>query len=793
LTRLLRWPQALTHPATGWSSLLLLLGMLALVGVALADSRALAMSGGSGGEGLVLLMLLGGLAGYAVARSSLGLLTAQLAGAAIGALVILAVAAMLAVPGGAPGGGASYAVDPSSLVSSMQRLAITIERDLRGFLVASGAGGPSGAAPANLAFLLLAGLCWTTAQFSSMAVFRHGRAAPAIAASGVLLFLNVALPPSITADLRLPVLPVLAGYSALTMLLVIRLQMAAQADQWARRHVQDPGEARRISRRAGVLFVVVVVAATTSLTVVARAPTQDLDQAWAPLGDLGADLSRWLALVAVDLPPSTAGITSDRLEVNDTWQPGEGVAFEAVVEGGLRGNYWWLSAFADFDGRTWTRDDASEESVPAGQPIDMPLDASAAGPHGVATAVTPHGSSVAVRTLLAPAEPVLVDREVRVRSLGDREGLAEVVFREAIGADETYNVTSASHDYRPAAGTLTAGALRAAGTAYPPWMGRYLRVDAGASGPRTRALGEGILERAERDGRSDPYSLALLLQDHLRELGYRTSVEGLCQAGENVPECLLRTEVGFCQHYASTMAMVLRELAIPARFVNGYLPGSRAEDGTYIVPRAALHAWVEVYFPGTGWVRFDPTPGGQLGRFQQQATAFEEGEVTPSAEPGATGPPDPVAASPSPQATLVPLGDDAPAAGPSGGQGVELSGALSIAAGVAMVAFVMLAVLFLAWLRWLPGADSGLAYGRIVSLASRLGHGPHPSQTELEYAASLGELLPAVRGDLAVVARARVEMRYGHRDVAAGDRSTLRRAYARIRTALLRLWLRFRG
>ena len=57
-------------------------------------------------------------------------------------------------------------------------------------------------------------------------------------------------------------------------------------------------------------------------------------------------------------------------------------------------------------------------------------------------------------------------------------------------------------------------------------------------------------------------------------MDYSTSVAGLCQPGENVPECLLRTETGFCQHFASTMVMVLRELEIPARLVSGYLPGT---------------------------------------------------------------------------------------------------------------------------------------------------------------------------------------------------------------------------
>jgi hypothetical protein len=93
----------------------------------------------------------------------------------------------------------------------------------------------------------------------------------------------------------------------------------------------------------------------------------------------------------------------------------------------------------------------------------------------------------------------------------------------------------------------------------------------------------------------------------------------------------------------------------------------------------------------------------------------------------------------------------------------------------------------------LPADDGALAYRRVVGLASRLGHGPHPAQTEYEYAASLGEALPAVREDLQVVTRVRVAQRYGHQEVAPPERTTLRRAYARIRTALVRAFWRTRS
>jgi transglutaminase-like putative cysteine protease len=74
---------------------------------------------------------------------------------------------------------------------------------------------------------------------------------------------------------------------------------------------------------------------------------------------------------------------------------------------------------------------------------------------------------------------------------------------------------------------------------------------------------------------------------------------------------LTRTRSGFCVQYAYAMTVLTRLLGIPARFVVGYTGGTRAKDGVYTVKNTDAHAWTEVYFPTLGWIRFEPTPGGQ--------------------------------------------------------------------------------------------------------------------------------------------------------------------------------------
>ena len=72
---------------------------------------------------------------------------------------------------------------------------------------------------------------------------------------------------------------------------------------------------------------------------------------------------------------------------------------------------------------------------------------------------------------------------------------------------------------------------------------------------------------------------------------------------------LTQTKAGFCQQYATAMAVLVRELGIPARIAVGYQEGTLQDDGTYLVQTKDAHAWVEVFFEGYGWLPFEPTPG----------------------------------------------------------------------------------------------------------------------------------------------------------------------------------------
>jgi len=66
--------------------------------------------------------------------------------------------------------------------------------------------------------------------------------------------------------------------------------------------------------------------------------------------------------------------------------------------------------------------------------------------------------------------------------------------------------------------------------------------------------------------------------------------------------------VGYCEQFASAMTVMSRQLGIPARVAVGFLRAQEIEPGTWQFSSHDLHAWPELFFPGSGWVRFEPTP-----------------------------------------------------------------------------------------------------------------------------------------------------------------------------------------
>jgi transglutaminase-like putative cysteine protease len=108
-------------------------------------------------------------------------------------------------------------------------------------------------------------------------------------------------------------------------------------------------------------------------------------------------------------------------------------------------------------------------------------------------------------------------------------------------------------------------------------------------------------------GATTPMERLTAIQGHLRNFDY--SVTSDTQPTQDyLSRFLTESRAGYCQQFATAFALLARSLGYPTRVVVGFLPGSRASDGSYVVRGTDAHAWPEVYFAGFGWIRFEPTP-----------------------------------------------------------------------------------------------------------------------------------------------------------------------------------------
>jgi transglutaminase-like putative cysteine protease len=117
--------------------------------------------------------------------------------------------------------------------------------------------------------------------------------------------------------------------------------------------------------------------------------------------------------------------------------------------------------------------------------------------------------------------------------------------------------------------------------------------------------------------------------------GFAYSLEAASGSGiTQLVKFLTTDKVGYCEQFAAAMAILARTLDIPSRVVVGFLTPEQLDDGSYRYTSDDLHAWPEMYFSGTGWVRFEPTPGSRTGLPPAWTTAAAL--QAPSASPSAT-------------------------------------------------------------------------------------------------------------------------------------------------------------
>ena len=619
--------------------------------------------------------------------------------------------------------------------------------------------------------LIFGTLIWGAGMLTGFTVFGHRRPLDAVVVLGLVLLANMAL----TSHDQLPLLVV---FSAASLLLLIRTHVFEEEVTWARRKIGDPAAVSQLYLTGGAMFVTGAVLGAILLTATASsAPLQGL---WNDLPRSLQSLTRWLQPFA---PPGGdfrgLGVVTfgDNAVTTGQWRPSNKIAFRAAFPVNDTQKFKWRAGtFSEYTTFGWNWGPTHTESTAADAPLlagdvngDKPTDTRR---REVTFAVRP--DAFIGPTVLSPNMIVSVDRPVKTQVLGTDGWFTTVESNDSLSA---YKVTAL---IPVKDGGITEPLLRAAGTDYPAEITDiYTRLPPGSMGPQAEALLAAIRAQVVVPSYADkanPYDLARTMQAYLNSSDHftyqedvRTERDAKCRDVSTV-ECFAIIKRGYCDYYASTMAVLLRASGIPARIAYGFLPGDRGVDGVEQVGAWLAHYWVEVYFPGIGWVEFDPT-GGNIG----------DPQVIPSGSP--------IPATPKPSGPGATFKTTKPpvTAGPGGGTATTSGTGIGPFIAIGIILVIGVGALALAALRRTPRKPMhpDQAWGSVARLAARFGLGPRPSQTVYEYAGSLGDAVPAARMELTTIARAKVEVAYGNRDLGSDRLRNIAAAYQRLRLALL--------
>ena len=266
-----------------------------------------------------------------------------------------------------------------------------------------------------------------------------------------------------------------------------------------------------------------------------------------------------------------------------------------VVESS-RPSYWRTAAFDRYTGSGWTSTASAR-----------PYDGGVLPRQGARDEAFTHRVTLRRPTTTLPTawRPVRLRDAPPGTTVTDERSLST---RTAVAPNTSYAVRGFAPPRDPAR-------LERAGTQYPAAVeSRYTRVP-DATPDRVRRFTRDLTREAD-----SPYETAVRIESWL-ESNKEYSLNASHDPERDVASAFLfEMDRGYCEYFATTMTVMLRSQDIPARYVVGYSTGQPVDDSTYVVRGMNAHAWVEVYFPEVGWVRFDPTPGGE--RLSSETRSF---------------------------------------------------------------------------------------------------------------------------------------------------------------------------
>ena len=441
----------------------------------------------------------------------------------------------------------------------------------------------------NVIFVLdIVFLLWWISVVTTVELIRYRRAWTATLPTGIILVINAYYAPKN-----------LEGYLLLyvgaALLLLVVVHLDEQMTIWEYTHVRYPLDVTLDFLRNGVLFAVLIVALAWGAPSLARSERiqnwlTPIRQPWHRIQEKWGRAFSTLRYESQPVVP----VFGYRFRFQGAPDLHDTPFFQIQAP---KGFYWRAAVYDRYDGNGWTTTGIRPVSLTTqADPIIPPW------PAGEWMTQTVTILAPGVISLIGAPTPIHFSIPVRAAVFGPAEapGL-EIHFAQAVkplAVGEVYTVTSQ-------VSFPDATALRAAGTNYPQWVREYFLQVPDTVPERVHQLADRLTAPFET-----PYDKALALERHLRSIPYSEDIPAPPPNKDAVDWFLFEERRGYCDYYASAMAIMARIVGIPARVASGYARGVYDEQtGTWVVRESDAHTWPELYFPRYGWVPFEPTAG----------------------------------------------------------------------------------------------------------------------------------------------------------------------------------------
>jgi transglutaminase-like putative cysteine protease len=625
----------------------------------------------------------------------------------------------------------------------------------------------------------LAVLVWSVAFIAAYTLYRHHRVLDAILVVGLALVVNMSA--TFTDLLGFLVLFVLAA-----LLLWLRGALVVREDGWQTRRINETVEVPASIMRSGVAFIVMsIVLAWTLTSVAVAAPLtgawHNLDGVWNGVRDQLDSVFGQLTNPESRFSGPTFG---PQFRVSGSWVSNDA---PVMTVGSQHGYYMRAVTYDVYTGHGWRRSEGTTRSVGAGDlvfPDATPERPSVADAFDLET-VTVSVQGPIGRNVFTPGFPTKALIPLSIYQTGGQPFLGGIEAPNGIGEGEGYQITAAISK-------ATQAQIAAAGSKYPAAISQfYLGTDGGTDRPW--ALAQQVVTAAQA---TDPYHKAEALAEFLRsgpDFTYATDVTPPDPQRDLVDQFLFETRAGYCEYFASAMAVMARSVGLPARVAVGFAPGQRLAQDIYQYRERNAHAWAEIYFPGYGWQIFEATKSvpAVLRQTGTPASPPPDEAAGPQGNNGGAffaGDPGTISSLPSvrPAPGGFEEGQQAPDDAARGGNALLIV-ALLLAAGALIV-----------WQlrrsrrRWRFMTPGDRQWQRLALAVDRAGVAQRPSETIYEYAGWLEEQLPQRRPEIRTIADGKVWAAYSGRKVNESMIERIERAWQRLRAPLLLLALRRR-